>query len=185
MKNRKVRMPSPAMIVAVIALVVALTGASYAAVKLGKGTVTSKALKKNAVTTKKIKNEAVTEDKIATAARGRAIAYAEVNADGTVGTNSRGIANANVTKTGSGTTTVYCLHGLPKHGTLSATPGFGATEFDGIVSVNVDQAPLNADANLCSSVPGTQIAVLTYYDDFFGTIAPARASMPFFISLFQ
>ena len=54
--------PSPSMIVAMIALFVALGGASYAAVAIN--SVGSKQLKKNAVTTKKIKNNAVTAEKI-------------------------------------------------------------------------------------------------------------------------
>lgn len=52
--------PSPAMVVAVIALIVALAGSAYAAGKIG-----SKQLKKGAVSTKKIKDDAVTAAKIA------------------------------------------------------------------------------------------------------------------------
>jgi hypothetical protein len=179
-------MPSPAMVVAIIALIVGLGSGAYAAkIKLGKNVVKTKNIKNEAVTEAKIAKGAVSEAKIADAARGRAIAYAQVLSNGTVGPNTSGISNANVTRTGSGTTTVYCLHGMPKHGTVVVTPGFGATEFDGIVSANLDQAPLNQDANECSSVPGTQAAVFTYYDDFFGSIAPARSPMPFFIALFQ
>lgn len=58
------RRPSPALVVAVIALVAALGGTSYAAFSLPKNSVGSKQLKKNAVTTKKIKNGAVTSSKI-------------------------------------------------------------------------------------------------------------------------
>ena len=50
------------MIVAVIALICALTGTAWAA--LGKNSVGSKQLKKNAVTTAKIKKEAVTGGKV-------------------------------------------------------------------------------------------------------------------------
>jgi hypothetical protein len=46
--------PSPAMVVAIIALIAALTGTAFAA--LGRNSVGTKQLKKNAVTTKKIKN---------------------------------------------------------------------------------------------------------------------------------
>ena len=62
----RVKRPSPAMIVAIVALVAALTGTAFAA--LGKNTVGSKQLKKNAVTTAKIKTNAVTEAKISNAA---------------------------------------------------------------------------------------------------------------------
>jgi hypothetical protein len=194
--RKGIRLPSPAMIVAIIALIVGLGSGAYAAkLKLGKNAVKTKNIKNLAVTEAKIANGAATEAKIANGAiseakiadgaRGRAVGYAQVLSSGTVGPNSSGISNANVTRTGSGATTVYCLHGMPKHGTVVVTPGFGATEFDGIVSANLDQAPLNQDANECSSVPGTQAAVFTYYDDFFGAINPARSPQPFFVALFQ
>ncbi len=55
--------PSPAMIVAIVALIVAMGGSAYAAHKIG-----SHQLRKNAVTTKKIKDDAVTGSKIANGA---------------------------------------------------------------------------------------------------------------------
>ena len=57
--NRIRQSPSPAMVVAFIALFAALSGGAYAAKKIG-----SKNLRSNAVTTKKIKNGAVTGKKI-------------------------------------------------------------------------------------------------------------------------
>lgn len=51
-------------VVATMALFIALGGVSYAAVKLPKNSVTSKAIKKNAVTNAKIKRSAVTSNKI-------------------------------------------------------------------------------------------------------------------------
>jgi len=59
----KIGRPSPAMIVALIALFAALTGSAYAA--LGKNTVGSKQLKAKAVTSGKIANNAVTGAKVA------------------------------------------------------------------------------------------------------------------------
>lgn len=47
--------PSPAMLVAMLALFVALGGSSYAAVQLGKNSVGAKQLKKNSVTSPKVK----------------------------------------------------------------------------------------------------------------------------------
>ena len=58
--------PSPAMVVAVVALAVALGGTSYAAIRLPKNSVSSKQLKKGAVTRDKIGNGAVTGAKVAT-----------------------------------------------------------------------------------------------------------------------
>jgi hypothetical protein len=56
--------PSPAMIVACIALAVALGGTSYAAVQLPKNSVGAKQLKKNAITAPKIRRNAVTGAKV-------------------------------------------------------------------------------------------------------------------------
>jgi hypothetical protein len=58
------RRPGPAMVVAIAALVVALGGTSYAAVKLSAGSVGTKQLKNNAVTAKKLKKNAVTGAKV-------------------------------------------------------------------------------------------------------------------------
>ena len=62
--NRRLRAPSPAFVLSVIALFVALGGTTYAAVTLPKNSVGTKQLKKNAVTSVKIKNGAVTAAKI-------------------------------------------------------------------------------------------------------------------------
>jgi hypothetical protein len=59
----KISRPSPAMIVAIIALFAALSGSAYAA--LGKNTVGSKQLKAKAVTTGKIANNAINAAKVA------------------------------------------------------------------------------------------------------------------------
>jgi hypothetical protein len=51
--------PSPASVVACIALIVALGGTSYAAVTLGANTVGTKQLKKNAVISAKVKDRSL------------------------------------------------------------------------------------------------------------------------------
>src|SRR5262245_2317890 len=51
--------PSPALVVACIALSVALAGTSYAAIKLPKNSVGTKQLKKNAVVSSKVKNRSL------------------------------------------------------------------------------------------------------------------------------
>ncbi len=66
MHKRRLRRPSPALVISVIALFVALGGTSYAAISLPKNSVGTKQLKNNAVSTKKIKNGAVTAAKINT-----------------------------------------------------------------------------------------------------------------------
>jgi hypothetical protein len=64
MKRLTARTPSPAMIVALISLVVAMAGTTYAAIKLPKNSVSAKQLKKNSVTGAKIKKDAVTGAKV-------------------------------------------------------------------------------------------------------------------------
>ena len=58
--------PSPALVISIIALIVAMGGTAYAGFSLPRNSVGSKQLKKNAVTNKKISNRAVTDSKIAT-----------------------------------------------------------------------------------------------------------------------
>jgi hypothetical protein len=79
----KFRRPSPAMIIACVALFAALTGGAYAAkklTKLPKNIVSAKSIKNGAVTTPKIKNAAVTQAKLAPGA-GSTAAYARITND--------------------------------------------------------------------------------------------------------
>jgi hypothetical protein len=63
--SRKRHMPSPAMVVGIIALIVALTGTAFAGgFKLGKNSVGTKQLKSKAVTGAKIANNAVNGTKV-------------------------------------------------------------------------------------------------------------------------
>jgi len=66
MQKRRLTGPSPAFVISVIALFVALGGTGYAAIHLPRNSVGTKQLKKNAVTSTKIKNKAVTAAKINT-----------------------------------------------------------------------------------------------------------------------
>ena len=59
--------PSPAMIVAIIALVLSLGGTSYAAIVLPAGSVGTKQIKKNAVVGSKVKNGSLTTSDISSA----------------------------------------------------------------------------------------------------------------------
>ena len=96
MSKLHVSRPSPAMVVAVIALIVAISGTAYAAGKIG-----TKQLKKNAVSTKKIKDDAVTAAKLANnavtgakLANGAVGTVVRVGPDVTVGANTYGRADA-------------------------------------------------------------------------------------------
>lgn len=62
--NAKRFLPSPAMIVAIVALVLALGGTSYAAIVLPAGSVGTKQLRTNAVTGAKVKNGSLTASDI-------------------------------------------------------------------------------------------------------------------------
>jgi hypothetical protein len=69
MKKFRLKAPSPALVVATVALVVAMAGTGYAAFKVGtknikNGAVTTKKLHNGAVTTKKLHNGAVTQNKL-------------------------------------------------------------------------------------------------------------------------
>jgi hypothetical protein len=64
--RKRLHMPSPAMVVGIIALIVALTGTAFAGgFKLGKNSVGTKQLKSKAVTGAKIANNAVNGTKVA------------------------------------------------------------------------------------------------------------------------
>ena len=91
------RLPSPAMVLAFIALFAALSGGAYAAKKIGaknlrNSAVTSKKIKNGAVTNRKIRNKAVSAAKL----RNGAVTTATIR-DGAVSTGK--IADAAVTAT--------------------------------------------------------------------------------------
>jgi hypothetical protein len=185
MKRRNLRLPSPAMVVAIIALSVGLAGGAYAAgVKLGKGTVSAKALKKNAVTTKKIQDGAVTTPKLAPSARGTAVAYAVVSANGDViEDKSKGITDAMVTKPGGAAGVAFCLHSLPESGTAAVSGVYDSSfEFEGWPTIAVAKAPL-PDVD-CQTVAGTQYEVMTAQGDTNNT-ADANDPAAFSIVLFR
>ena len=64
-RKRRIGVPSPAMAVAITALVVALTGSAYAAISIPPNSVGSRQLKAKAVTGGKIANGAISGGKIA------------------------------------------------------------------------------------------------------------------------
>ena len=64
MKTKWIGRPSPAMVVAIAALVLAMVGTGYAAINLPKKSVGTAQLKANAVTNAKIKNNTITGKKL-------------------------------------------------------------------------------------------------------------------------
>ena len=99
MRKIRERIPSPAMIVACLAMTIALSSAGYAAVVLPANSVGTVQLKRNAVTAKKIRPGNVTRGKIAanainsTKIAANAVTSAKV-LDGTLGTQD--IANGSL-----------------------------------------------------------------------------------------
>jgi len=64
MNERATRRPSPALVISILALVVAMAGTAFAATQLPKNSVGSKQIKKNAITAAKIKKNAITTAKV-------------------------------------------------------------------------------------------------------------------------
>ena len=163
--------PKFANVTAVLALVVATAGTSYAAVTLPKNSVGTKQLAKNAVVSKKVKDGSLLATDFAAGqlpqgaqgppgakgSDGTAVAYALIAPDGTLdATRSKGITQANVLhNVGSPGTGRYCFSGLPftpKNAVATLDAASGAATGP-IVSVAVKEF------NTCPA--GTQITVLT------------------------
>jgi hypothetical protein len=125
MRHWNLRLPSPAMVVALVALLVALGGTGYAAFSVPSNSVGTKQLKNGAVATSKIKNRAVTAQKInaagltvpnATNAKRAASAEAAKSAAeaAAVGHNTVRMIHVNVPVPASGSTSrqLFKLDGL-------------------------------------------------------------------------
>jgi hypothetical protein len=142
----KVGRPSPAMVVAIVALICALTGTAYAA--LGKNSVGSRQLKAKSVTTGKIANNAVNGAKVAKSSlTGEDI---NLNALGTV-------PNATSAGTAGNANTV---------GGHSAACPSGTTLIRGIcfdTSVGPEVVGVKAAADACGSKGGYLPTVMELY----------------------
>jgi hypothetical protein len=109
MQKPRAKRPSPALIISMIALFVAIGGSAYAAKKIG-----TKEIKKNAITAAKIKKNAVTTAKI----KNNAVNGAKVN-ESTLGTVPRAADAVNATSAANATNfSRYHTSGLKK-----ASPG--------------------------------------------------------------
>ena len=164
---RRLHKPSPAFVLALVALFVALGGTSYAALSIPANSVGSKQLKKNAVTTKKIKNGAVTASKLASSAQ-EPVAWAEVSASGSV-IAGQGISSANVSRQ---SLAAYCFTGLKfafKSAAVTIAYGFEEPPVTG-----ASFAIGNPDSD-CTSA---QAEVATWYNDGYDP-------EPFFVQFFN
>jgi hypothetical protein len=152
--------PSPAMIVACLALFVAMGGVGYAAVKLKPNSVKTKTIKNGAVTTPKIADDAVSTAKLdANAIAPNAARAADADRLG-------GVTASNYQHTCSGggikATVVVHTGGLP--GVLTNVPGFNCLEPGNLTSsVQVERLEVGVYAvrfvgNSGSEASGSAIA---------------------------
>jgi hypothetical protein len=154
MKGLLARRPSPAMVVALIALICALTGTAWAA--LGKNSVGTKQLKSNAVTTAKIKKEAVTSKKVKKhSLTGKNIDLAKLGTvpSATTAVNATNAAHADSADTAGGLTPLEAVH-------FVGTPG---------------EPPFRDAANIPSSeleggIPGVALRSVGFYKDHEGIV---------------
>ena len=158
--------PSPAMVVACIALTVALGGTSVAAIQaLPRNSVGAKHLKRNAVTGPKIKANAVTGAKVAN----NSITGADVN-EGSLGTvpsatNATNATNATSATSATNAANSNTLGGIPASGFLRSTnEGGGALAGATVTSAGVVSAYFNrfGGAPTVSHTAASGFYVLTF-----------------------
>ncbi len=187
MRNKmKWRRPSPAMIMALIALFVAFGGTVYAGTKISGKTIRKNSepgnrIKKDTVTGKQVKESTLGQVPSAAAANSATTAttattarsltlFAHVNANGTVdGANSLGISSANVNNATTGT---YCFRGLP-----FAPKGFAAVGEDTPASATNVTFELQPN-NVLFCPAGTQLDVEVSTD------AGAYTNKAFYITIY-
>jgi hypothetical protein len=131
------RRPSPALVIAVIALFAALGGTAYAGFAVPKNSVGSPQLKKNAVTTKKIKNGAVTAAKINSAGLTVPNAVHANSAD----TATSAASAANATHAATADTATSAGNGVHAYAHLLANGTVDSTLSSGITTAMVSHSP--------------------------------------------
>ena len=164
------RLPSPAMVVACIALAVALGGTSYAATRLPANSVGTKQIKGGAVTGVKVKRDSLTGNQINESRLGRVPAAARATTADRASVSRRDFRQSAATPiptSGHVRASVGCDAGL-------VATGGGAKVSDPDVALVVDTNPLGkagweATAGAFSS--GTTLTVYVI-------CAPAAASTP-------
>ena len=119
--NRRMRRPTPSMIVAVVALSVALGGTSYAALKLPAASVGTKQVRNKAITTGKLRDRAVTGVKV----RDRSLLARDFKA-GQLPAGPRGAAGAAGPQgpPGAPNPNASTLNGLPANGLIRVASNF-------------------------------------------------------------
>ena len=170
MRNLRWCRPSPALVIAVVALFVALGGVSYAALKAPKNSVRTKSIKNGAVTSKKIKNGAVTAGKLAPGA----ITPTSVNGVLPVGFAHEDVnlvfKQGVVIASNNPAPGVYCFN-------LGSKVNGGLATIDSDDSTNNAAVSASTDANPPCAAPFNDFRV----DSFQGT---AHSNQAFFLGLF-
>jgi hypothetical protein len=141
--------PSPAMVVACIALTVALGGTSYAAIKLPKNSVGTKQLKRNAVTSPKVKNNAITGADVLESSLGQVPSAASAATATTAGTAApSGAAGGSLT--GTYPAPSLAADAVTSAAVINAAQATGLRKADiGAVSTIVNFDPPNIAAGSC------------------------------------
>jgi hypothetical protein len=151
---RPTRLPSPAMLIALVALIVALGGTSYAAISLPKNSVGTKQIRKGAVTKSKIRANAITSSKV----KNRSLLAKDFKR-GQLPRGPRG------PKGDKGDAGASALQPVPSHRTIRGAVGADFHAFDSIASdfgvdVTLPMPARNAlsDADVFVNVSGWQNA---------------------------
>jgi hypothetical protein len=152
MNKFRLSRPSPALLISLIALVVALGGTSYAAFRLPAGSVGTKQLVNGAVSTPKIKNGAVNGSKVAK----NSLTGANINL-GTLGNVPSATNAAHATSADSATN---ASHATSADNATNATNAANATTAAtasalGSVAYRVDTSAGAVDIPACSDNPCT------------------------------
>jgi hypothetical protein len=153
--GKRVPRPSPAMLVALLALCLAVGGTAVAAVKLGKNAVKTKNIKNGAVTESKIAGGAVTESKLGNGA----VSSAKI-ANGAVGSGQlSGTAKALWVETDLASTTNIknqsggiSLHAGPATGETVVDFGTDVTNHAISVTPNLNLGSVTVEYGRCTDV---------------------------------
>jgi hypothetical protein len=161
----RVSKPSPALVIALLALFVAMGGTGYAALKLPKNSVGSKQIKSNAVSSSKVKDGSLLAGDFK-AGQLPAGAQGPVGPRGADGTNGRDGANgANGTNGAKGDTgprgpsdVFYAEITNGATASVTAPAGDYAAAGDGLVTNALDPGPPNDGATKCDLESGRDLS---------------------------
>jgi hypothetical protein len=158
MSTIRANLPSPSLVIAVLALFVALGGSAYAVSKIGtkdikKNAITAAKIKKNAITTAKIKNEAVTGAKIKEASLG-AVPSATAATNAVNAENAVNAVNAENAKNFGR----FFVSGLKKAGVGQTVPLLTVGPFTMVGKcVDAGASSVNATTWMTTSQPGSSM----------------------------